>query len=496
MMGTNDTGYINKVAIGGHIALDTVLLISYVVELLKGSRTLSYFLVVAAFMIIPIAVELAIYSKKKDAASIRHILAITYGVFYLFAIFTTNSISTFVYILPFFILLTVYSDIRYVSTIAFCGITSNIAWVIWKALTTGIPSEQMPDVEIRLACMIICSIFIQISTRVVKKINDNKLHLVEVQQEKNQTLMDHIIATSEGMVDQIEEAYRIYGSGEFYMPPRPTVEHENKQLMYMPCYTKDIIGTKILSIFPENSKLGLPSIDGIVLLNDYTTGAPLAVMDGQSVTAWRTGAVGGVGIRRLSRKDCHTVGIIGAGMQGFHQAVYACAARDIHTVYVFNHSDRDLTDYLERLKKAIDKEDVKVVQCKAVEELVRNSDIICTTTPSTTPVLPDDKELLRGKCIIAIGSYMPEMREIPDAVLDLVDNVYIELPYACEESGDLSQPLASGKLTKDRVKLMHEYLVSGEKEIKEGQTTYFKSVGMGLFDVCIAQKLFEVAKEK
>jgi hypothetical protein len=298
------------------------------------------------------------------------------------------------------------------------------------------------------------------------------------------------------MMDQIEEAYRIYGSGEFYMPPRPTVEHENKQLMYMPCYTKDIIGTKILSIFPENSKLGLPSIDGIVLLNDYTTGAPLAVMDGQSVTAWRTGAVGGVGIRHLSRKDCRTVGIIGAGMQGFHQAVYAFAARDIHTVYVFNHSDRDLTDYLERLKKAIDKEDVKVVQCKAVEELVRNSDIICTTTPSTTPVLPDDKELLRGKCIIAIGSYMPEMREIPDAVLDLVDNVYIELPYACEESGDLSQPLASGKLTKDRIKLMHEYLISGEKEIKEGQTTYFKSVGMGLFDVCIAQKLYEVAKEK
>lgn len=323
------------------------------------------------------------------------------------------------------------------------------------------------------------------------KKNWRKCKMIVLSKEQIEEMVD-----PDQMMDQIEEAYRIYGSGEFYMPPRPTVEHENKQLMYMPCYTKDIIGTKILSIFPENSKLGLPSIDGIVLLNDYTTGAPLAVMDGQSVTAWRTGAVGGVGIRHLSRKDCRTVGIIGAGMQGFHQAVYACAARDIHTVYVFNHSGRDLTDYLERLKKAIDKEDVKVVQCKAVEELVRNSDIICTTTPSTTPVLPDDKELLRGKCIIAIGSYMPEMREIPDAVLDLVDNVYIELPYACEESGDLSQPLASGKLTKDRVKLMHEYLVSGEKEIKEGQTTYFKSVGMGLFDVCIAQKLYEVAKEK
>lgn len=79
------------------------------------------------------------------------------------------------------------------------------------------------------------------------------------------------------------------------------------------------------------------------------------------------------------------------------------------------------------------------------------------------------------------------MREIPDAVLDLVDNVYIELPYACEESGDLSQPLASGKLTKDRVKLMHEYFVSGEKEIKEGQTTYFKSVGWDYL-MCVSHR--------
>lgn len=62
--------------------------------------------------------------------------------------------------------------------------------------------------------------------------------------------------------------------------------------------------------------------------------------------------------------------------------------------------------------------------------------------------------------------------------------------------GILSQPLANGKLTKDRIKLMHEYLASDEQEIKEGQTTYFKSVGMGLFDVCIAQKLYEIAKEK
>lgn len=299
------------------------------------------------------------------------------------------------------------------------------------------------------------------------------------------------------IMDQIEEVYRIFGADAYYMPPRPVIEHENKTLIYMPCFTEDVIGTKMLTIFPENAKLGLPSLDGLVILNDRTTGAPLAIMDGQAVTAWRTGAVGGVGIRHLSRRDARTVGIVGAGAQGFHQAVYACAARNIETVYIWNHSDRDLTDFMDRLKKTIADPAVKVVQCKTVEELVKASDIICTATPSEEPVLPNDRELLEGKCIIAIGSYTPKMREIPDVIWDLVDKVYIELPYACEESGDLSQPLAEGRLTMDRVVLMDKFLASGADEDEiAGKTTYFKSVGMGLFDVCVAQKLLEKAKER
>lgn len=296
------------------------------------------------------------------------------------------------------------------------------------------------------------------------------------------------------MMDQIEEAYRIFGAGEFYMPPRPTVCHNNKTLIYMPCYTEKSLGTKMLTIFPENSKLGLPSIDGLVILNDLETGKTLSVMDGQTVTAFRTGAVGGVGIRHLSRKDCHTVGIIGAGVQGFHLALYACAASDIHTVYVYNHSDRDLTEYLARLEKTIDNPKVAVVQCETVEELIKNSEIICTATPAEKAVLPNDKALLEGKCIIAIGSYTPTMREIPDVIFDLVDNVYVELEYACEESGDLSQSLETGILTMDRVKLMHDLLAAGtDADELAKKTTYFKSVGMGLFDICVAQKLYDSA---
>ena len=133
-----------------------------------------------------------------------------------------------------------------------------------------------------------------------------------------------------------------------------------------------------------------------MLLNDYQTGKPLAILDGQTVTAWRTGAVGGVGIRHLAAKDSHTVGIIGAGVQGFYQALYACTARDIHTVYVYNHSNRDLTDYLGRLEKAIDKEGTKVVQCKTVEELAKKA------------ISSARQRLLRHRCFLMTERYWKE----------------------------------------------------------------------------------------
>ena len=82
--------------------------------------------------------------------------------------------------------------------------------------------------------------------------------------------IDKLIDRNE-MMDQIEEAYKIFKAGDYYMPPRPCVEDANKTMMYMPCYTKEVIGTKILSIFPDNAELGLQSIDGIMYLNDYKT---------------------------------------------------------------------------------------------------------------------------------------------------------------------------------------------------------------------------------
>jgi ornithine cyclodeaminase/alanine dehydrogenase-like protein (mu-crystallin family) len=108
--------------------------------------------------------------------------------------------------------------------------------------------------------------------------------------------------------------------------------------------------------------------------------------------------------------------------------------------------------------------------------------------------VPDNPDLLRGKCFVAIGSYKPQMREMPNAIWKLVDNVFTELPFAMEESGDLSQPLADGLLRKEQVKYIGEWLLQKERPLpKPGETTYFKSVGMGLIDLNVAQLIYNEA---
>ena len=301
--------------------------------------------------------------------------------------------------------------------------------------------------------------------------------------------------TYKKVMDKVEDAYRIFQSGKFYMPHRPVVTHEKNTILYMPCFMPDCFGTKFLTLFPENPARGFPFIDGLMLLNNSENGKTVAILDARFLTALRTGAVGGVGMRSFSRPDCKSAGVIGAGQQGFFQAIYATQARNIENIYLFDTAHKDFSAYAERLRQELQSLSDKVPKiniCGTVTELLEKSEIVITATPATSPVVPDDPELLRGKCFIAIGSYKPEMRELPNAIWKLVSRVYTELPFAMEESGDLSQPLADGLLQREQVKLIGEWLLS-EKKPQPGETTYFKSVGMGLLDLNVAQLIYNEA---
>lgn len=296
------------------------------------------------------------------------------------------------------------------------------------------------------------------------------------------------------VMDSIEEAFNIFHTKDYSMPDRYTASYKNNTMLYMPCFAAGVIGTKMLAEFPENPKAGLPYLDGLMILNNGSTGAPLAVMNGSVLTALRTGAVGGVAVRHLSSPDSSRVGLIGCGVQGLHQVLYACTARNIKQITLMDPYKKEWDSFTQRLRQELGDE-VEIQICTDASQLLMESDIVITATQAKQPVLPDDPALLEGKCYIAIGSWRPDMRELPDSLWKVADQVYTELPFAMEESGDLSQPLSNGILKEEQIHYMSDYLADKKagKEPAPAKTVCYKSVGMGIFDLTAAKTIYEKA---
>ena len=296
------------------------------------------------------------------------------------------------------------------------------------------------------------------------------------------------------LMDSIEEAYKIYESKKFNMPDRIHIDNNDLTALYMPCFLENTFGTKILTVAPNNTKLNKPVIDGVMVVNDIETGEIVCIIDGKILTAVRTGAVGGVGVRHTTSEDITSVGLIGTGVQGFYQILYACKARDIKDVYLYNRTKEKALILKEQLEKNLENINIHIVDSS--KELVKKSELIITATTSNTPVIDNDKELLKGKHIVAIGSYKPTMRELPDALFEILDKITVDTEFGKIESGDLSVPIEKNLINDEDITSMGEFLANKNKFEAKGKTTLYKSVGMALFDMVIASKIYQSAVEK
>ncbi|KPK37252.1 MAG: hypothetical protein AMJ65_15030 [Phycisphaerae bacterium SG8_4] len=302
-------------------------------------------------------------------------------------------------------------------------------------------------------------------------------------------------ASVEEMLDAIEASMHLYERKEFHMPQRLHVDHKDNVLLLMPCFLDDYFATKVVTLFPGNAGKDVPVLTGIVILNDAQTGVPVALLDGPAVTASRTAAAGAVSIRHLAPRDAHAVGIIGAGVQGFHQARAACSARPVTDVIIYDLYPEKALALKDKLSRVLP--EVAIHRADGVEQLLEKSQVVVTATTAIDPVLPDNEELLAGKHFIGIGSYKPQVREFPRALFNLVERVYVDTEHALEESGDVIVPIEKGWLRRDQVSTLGHFLVHGKATaLAKEQTTFFKSVGMALFDVCASKLIYENAIQR
>ncbi|PXX95403.1 hypothetical protein DF185_22045 [Marinifilum breve] len=304
----------------------------------------------------------------------------------------------------------------------------------------------------------------------------------------NQKQIESLLSRSE-VLEAIEDAFTIFQEGNFDMPDRMHANYNNITLLLMPCFTSQYFGTKLVSVNPQNQAIGKPSIYGNMILNDSETGEPLALLNGAALTAVRTGAVGATGMKYISKESSESVGIIGTGTQGFTQALFACTVRPIKKINVFDLDDKKLTEFINKLQKKLP--EIEFNGMNSSEELVKKSDIIVCATSSENPVIPNDPNLLKDKCFIGIGSYKPNMREFPDALFSQITKVWVDTPFAAKESGDIVTPLENNLLQKNQVNTISTLVAN--KHYDQAGTTFFKSVGMALFDVVVAEYLYKKA---
>lgn len=297
------------------------------------------------------------------------------------------------------------------------------------------------------------------------------------------------------ILNAISNAYELLLDETYTMPDRIHVQNGGNTLLLMPCFESSYFATKLVSVFPDAPKLGAPAVNGIMTLADNKTGMPLAVMDGAAMTAERTGAVGGLAVKILTRENIETAGLIGAGVQGVAQIRYLLLSRRVKQVMIYNRSAETARAKVAML--ASEYPDVSFTVAQTADSLVNACDLVVAATTSKTPVFSNDPELVKGKTFISIGSFRPDMKEFPDAVIETANRIFVDTPFAAKESGDLSQPLAQGIVKASQLlafaQLVREPLNLEQENDSALKTLFFKSVGMALFDLTVASAIYECA---
>jgi len=308
------------------------------------------------------------------------------------------------------------------------------------------------------------------------------------------------VVTMAQAIASVKEAYIQLSTGKAILPLRTQVPVESQEgiTIFMPAYlpVSDALGAKVVSVFPRNVKENIPTIHALVVMVNPETGQPEAVMDGTYLTALRTGAASGVASELMARTKASVAAIMGAGIQGRTQLEAVCTVRAIKKVWVYDCVPEAASAYAKEMKEFGSPIPKDIFLAESPNQAVREADIICTATTSSQPVF-DDGDLKPGVHINGIGSYTPEMQEIPSQTVVRSKVVCDSRSASLAEAGDLIIPLKEGLINEEHIHGEIGEVAAGKIPAREfeDEITFFKSVGLAVQDVAVGELIRHRAEE-
>ena len=292
-------------------------------------------------------------------------------------------------------------------------------------------------------------------------------------------------------IDAMRHAYGQLSAGKVNAPPRQHISTDKGVTLLMPAHLpeRSEFGIKVVSVYDDNPNRDLPRITATVLVLDPATGLPKAIMDGSSLTAIRTGAGGGVATDFLARQDAKTVGLFGAGVQARAQLQAVMAVRDIACVNLISRTKASAQQLATEISAWTDAPAVNLVSNP--QQVVEDADIVLCATTSATPLF-DGNAVRSGTHITAVGTFVPEKREVDTTTIRKADRIVVDSRDAClEEAGDLIIPNAE-------IDAEIGEIVNGDKQGRQSndEITFFKSVGVAVQDAVAGSVVLSEAEAK
>jgi ornithine cyclodeaminase/alanine dehydrogenase-like protein (mu-crystallin family) len=293
-------------------------------------------------------------------------------------------------------------------------------------------------------------------------------------------------APMEELLDAVEAAYRAVSAGRDRSPLRSHVPIGTGDLLLMPGVREDGAGAsvKLVTVVPENTGRGLPTVQALVVWFEADTGRPLALLDGSALTAMRTGAASGVATRLLARRDAHVLALFGAGGQAEWQVRAIAAVRSLEEVRVVTRHREGREAFAERMA---DELALRVEPVGSPEEALDGADLVACATTSATPVFPAGA-VAGGTHVNGIGAFRIGMVEIAPELFGRADLVAVDSRQAAlAEAGDLVAAIERGILAEDGF----VEIGSVDRDLATSRApsaiTIFKSVGLAIQDLAAAE---------
>jgi alanine dehydrogenase len=289
-------------------------------------------------------------------------------------------------------------------------------------------------------------------------------------------------------IDVMEQTFKTLALGDALQPQRQAIWLPDKKgvLGLMPAYlgSPRAVGSKIVTVFPQNQNTHYESHQGAVLLFDCDNEKLLAMIDASSITAIRTAAVSAAATKLLARKDAANLSLLGSGTQATMHLEAMSAVRSIRKVRVWSRNADHAKRFAEREAR---RQHLRIEPTPSAQEAVAGADIVCTTTGSTSPILLG-RWLEPGMHVNAVGASTPRFREL-DSEAVAKSRLFVDRrESAMNEAEDFRAPRRNGVISDAHIlgELGELLLGKVQGRLTKENVTLFKSLGLAVEDLAAA----------